>query len=103
MNGGREGMTYLLQIHRFHSLIHTLHHIHHTARHLAHGNRSLHPASHSIDPTPQSQQIQTLILLADRILCVDLRDIVVALLDCLSTRHISYGSGWWDEVGEVPS
>lgn len=84
---GRGGRSYLLQIHSLHSLIHPLHNIHHAPRNLAHRNGSLHPAGHRIDPASQSQQIQPLILLADGVLCVDLCDVVVALLDCLFNLH----------------
>jgi hypothetical protein len=43
----------------------------------------LHTTRNRIDPASQPQQIQAFILLADGVLCVDLCNVVVSLLDRL--------------------
>jgi hypothetical protein len=83
IEGGERGYICLFQIHGFHSLIHPFHYIHHTTSNLPHRNSSLYPTSHRINPTSQSQQIQSFILLADRVLRINLRNVVVTLLYCL--------------------
>lgn len=80
---GKGCILYLLKIHTLHRLIHTFDNIAHTLRHRPHRNSRLHPTAHSIYPARQLKQIQLLILFPDRVLGVNLRDIVVALLDRL--------------------
>jgi hypothetical protein len=82
--------VYLFQIHSFHCLVHSLYNIHHASCDLTHRNRRLHSASYRIDPAAQSQEVQTLILLADCVLGVDFRDVVVALLDCLCSTQSAF-------------
>lgn len=61
---------------------------------MAHRDRSLYSAGDRIDPASQSQQIQSFILLTDGVLCVDLCDVVVSLLDGLisSSAARSFGA-----------
>ena len=83
------GSVYLLQIHTLHRTIHSLHHIRHTPSNLPHGNSRLYPGSHRIDPRRQAQEVQILILLANRILGVDFRYVAVVLLDSLNSTSAS--------------
>jgi len=75
--------THLFQIHLFHRLVHSLNHIRHTACHLSHGNCRLYFRADRIDARSKSEEVQLLVLFANRILGVDFGDIRVTLLDCL--------------------
>lgn len=86
---------YLFQIHALHRSIHALDHIRHAARHRPHRDGRLHARADGIQPRAQSQQVDLLILLADRILRVDLGDVGVALLDCLGVMERGANQYCW--------
>ena len=79
--------TYPLQIHRLHRHVHAFHNVGHATGYLPHRDGCLHPATDCVNARGQLQQVELLVLFADRILCVDLGDITMTLLDCLNNPN----------------
>ena len=89
--GVREG-THLFQIHTLHRAVHAAHHVRHASGHLPHRDGRLDPAADCVDAARQSQQVQLLILLSDRVLRVDFGNVAVVLLDGLRELESVSGS-----------
>ncbi len=78
----------LFEIHRLHSLIHALDDVGHAARDLPHRDGRLDPTADGVDARREPQQIQSFVLLPDRVLRVDLGDVGVVLLDGLDISQL---------------
>lgn len=72
-----------LEVHALHGPVHAFDHRRQVARHLSHRDRCLDPASDSVDATRKAEQVQGLVLLADRIRRIYPCAFVVALLERL--------------------
>ena len=82
-DGGGGGWAHLFQIHGFHGAFHPAHDAGHAARYLPHRHGGLDPAGDGVDPRAEAEEVEFLVLLADRVLGVDLGDVGVVLLDGL--------------------
>jgi len=79
------GCRNLLQVHPGHGLVHLLHNSVHGLGNGFHGDSGLHLGGHGVQPRGKAQVVQTLVLLPDRILGVDLGTLKISLLNGLST------------------
>ena len=70
-------------------MIHALDDVGHAARDLAHRDGGLDATADGVDARPQPQQVQSFVLLPDRVLGVDLGNVIVILLDGLRMQRVS--------------
>jgi hypothetical protein len=80
------GICYLFEIHALHGGIHAFDYVCHTARYLPHRHRRLYTRAHGVYSGREAEEVEVLVLLADRILGVDFGDVGVVLLDRLTSR-----------------
>ena len=92
--------THALEVHRLHRFVHAPHDARYVPRHLSHRHGRLDQARGGADAARETEEVQQLALLVDRVGCVYPSPVVVALLERLNNtspvcRVSSFSKGMW--------